>query len=230
MVLNRDALVVGFDLDMTLIDQRIGIASAMAALEAEIDAGIDVQWVIDNIGPRLETVLARWVAPDGIEGAASRYRELFGAVGVATTRAMPGAAGAVDAVHAAGGKVIVVTAKYEPHAWEGLRAVALEPEAVFGWRFGPDKGDALLAHGAEIYVGDHPADVLAARAGNAVAVTVSTGPASADELADAGADVVLATLQEFPTWFDGYRRSTPRRRSGPAAEGLKPRGRTLGGG
>ncbi len=205
----RDELVVGFDLDLTLIDQRIGIASAMTTLESEIGAGIDVQWVIDNVGLPLEAVLARWVPPGDVEGAASRYRTLFGEVGASSTRVMPGAVEAVEAVRTFGGKVIVVTAKYEPHAWAGLRAVDMAPDAVFGWRFGPAKGDALLAHGAQIFVGDHPADVLAARAGNSLAVTVATGPASAPELADAGADVVLATLEDFPAWLDAYRRKTP---------------------
>ncbi|CAN5235813.1 HAD family hydrolase [soil metagenome] len=202
-----DRLVVGFDLDMTLIDPRVGIASAMAALESEINAGIDVQWVIDNVGPRLETVLARWLSAEDIERAAGRYRELFEAVGVATTTAMPGALDAVEAVRAVGGEVIVVTAKYEPHAWASLRVIDVSPDAVFGWRFGPGKADALLAHGADVYVGDHPGDILAARAGDALAVTVATGPASFGQLTDAGADVVLHSLEDFPEWLDEYRRS-----------------------
>lgn len=200
---------MGFDLDMTLIDPRDGIASAMTALESEIDAGIDVQWVIDNVGPRVETVLARWLPADDVEPAAVRYRELFEAVGVATTKAMPGAVDAVEAVRRVGGKVIVVTAKYEPHAWASLRVIDVSPDAVFGWRFGPGKADALLAHGTDVYVGDHPGDVLAARAGDALAVTVATGPASPDQLAEAGADVVLQSLEDFPAWLDQYRRSTP---------------------
>ena len=199
-----DSLVVGFDLDMTLIDPRVGIACAMARLESEIGAGIDVQWVIDNLGPRLETVLARWVPAEDIESAADRYREVFGAVGITTTTAMPGAVDAVEAVRAVGGTTIVITAKYEPHAWASLRVIDVLPDAVFGWRFGAAKGDALLAHGADLYVGDHPGDVLAARAGDALAVTVATGPASADQLVGAGADVVLHTLEDFPAWLDEY--------------------------
>jgi phosphoglycolate phosphatase len=33
---------------------------------------------------------------------------------------------------------------------------------------------------------------------------VATGPVSAAELADAGADVVLGDLTEFPAWLDSY--------------------------
>jgi len=197
-------LVVGFDLDMTLIDPRLGVAAAMTALEAELGAGIDVEWVVNNLGPSAEMVLARWLPPEAVESAAWRYRQLFEEVGLATTKAMPGAADAVRAVRAAGGRVLVVTAKYEAHATASLRAVDIAPDAVFGLRFGAGKADPLLAHGAQIYVGDHPADVAAARAGDALAVSVATGPASRAELVDAGSDVVLGSLTEFPAWLTAY--------------------------
>jgi len=199
-------LVVGFDLDMTLIDPRVGVAAAMSALESELGAGIDVEWIVNNLGPSAEMVLARWVAPESVDMAAWRYRELFEEVGVATTQVMPGAVDALQAVRAAGGKVIVVTAKWERHARASLQAVDVAPDAVFGLRFGAAKADALLAHGAGIYVGDHPADVLAARAADAVAVTVASGPASSTELAAAGADAVLGTLHDFPGWLEDYLR------------------------
>ncbi len=199
-------LVVGFDLDMTLIDPRVGVAAAMSALESELGAGIDVDWIVNNLGPSAETVLARWVPPESVDKAAWRYRELFEEVGIGTTRAMPGAVEAVQAVRAAGGEVMVVTAKWEPHARASLEAVDLWPDAVFGLRFGAAKADVLLAHGAGVYVGDHPADVLAARAADAVAVTVASGPASSSELAEAGADAVLGTLHDFPGWLEDYLR------------------------
>ncbi|MDQ4132070.1 MAG: haloacid dehalogenase-like hydrolase [Actinomycetota bacterium] len=204
--MQSEQLVVGFDLDMTLIDPRAGVASAMAALEAELGAGIDVQWATENLGPPAELILGRWLPPGSVDRAAWRYRELFEEVGLATTKAMPGAVDALQAVRNAGGKVIVVSAKYEPHARASLRAVDLWADAVFGLRFGAAKGDALLAHRAQVYVGDHPADVLAARAGDAIAVAVASGPASTEELADAGADVVLASLDDFPAWLQDYLR------------------------
>jgi phosphoglycolate phosphatase len=204
--MNVEQLVVGFDLDMTLIDPRDGVAAAMAALESELGAGIDVEWVINNLGPSAEMVLARWVSPESVDMAAWRYRELFEEIGVATTKAMPGALDAVQAVRAAGGKLLVVTAKWERHARASLEAVDISADAVFGLRFGAGKADALLAHRAAIYVGDHPADVLAARAADAFAVTVATGPASPCELAEAGADMVLDSLHDFPAWLDGHLR------------------------
>jgi phosphoglycolate phosphatase len=47
-----------------------------------------------------------------------------------------------------------------------------------------------------LVVGDTPLDVAAARGAGAVSVAVASGHFSADELADAGADYVLASLQK----------------------------------
>lgn len=56
----------------------------------------------------------------------------------------------------------------------------------------------LTEESASIYVGDTPSDVIGARVADALAVGVATGPHGPDELRDAGADVVLASLREFP--------------------------------
>jgi phosphoglycolate phosphatase len=203
-----DRLVVGFDLDMTLIDPRRGVEAAMTALETETGAGIDVQWVVDHLGPPLETVLARWLPANEVDGAAWRYRELFGTLGIATTEAMPGAPSAVQSVRDLGGMVLVVTAKYEPHAWQSLAAIGVDVDVVVGWRYGSAKGQTLREHGAHVYVGDHLADVIAAREAGAIAVMVPTGGHSSWELANAGADVVLPSLEDFPAWLQRYRART----------------------
>ena len=59
----------------------------------------------------------------------------------------------------------MVTAKYEPNAHACLAHVGLEVDAVFGWRFGPAKGETLAAERADVYVGDTTHDVSAARSG-----------------------------------------------------------------
>lgn len=71
--------------------------------------------------------------------------------------------------------------------------------------YGSAKGQTLRAHRAYVYVGDHPADVIAAREGGAIAVMVPTGGHSSRELADAGADVMLRSLEDFPAWLQRYR-------------------------
>jgi uncharacterized protein len=70
--------------------------------------------------------------------------------------------------------------------------------------WGPDKGAALLQHGAEIYVGDHTGDMVAARTAGAIAVAVTTGGDTEEQLRTAGADVVLHDLACFTPWLASY--------------------------
>ena len=58
------------------------------------------------------------------------------------------------------------------------------------------KHGAALAAGDVVLIGDTPLDVAAAREGGARAVAVATGPFGAEDLAAAGADVVLADLRD----------------------------------
>src|SRR5581483_10139572 len=182
---------VGFDLDMTLIDSRPGIAATLAALAEETATPIDIELVVNRIGVTLEEELAEWYPPEQITAAADRYRDLYVDLGVSGCTLLPGASDAVSAVHEASGRAIVVTAKYEPNAIACLAHVGLEVEAVIGWRHGPAKGEALIEHGARVYVGDTPSDIVGSQAAGALAVGVCTGPHPADELRHAGADAVL---------------------------------------
>jgi uncharacterized protein len=197
-------LVVGFDLDMTLIDSRPGIAAALDALSAETGVHIDSAAAVSRLGPPLNEELVRWFPEDQVEQTADRFRELYPDLAITPTGMMAGAREAVDAVHRHGGRVVVVTAKYEPNARLHLDHLGIEADEVVGWRWGPAKGEALREHGATVYVGDHVADVAGARAADAVSVGVATGPVSADELRAAGADAVLDDLHGFPAWLDGH--------------------------
>jgi phosphoglycolate phosphatase len=59
----------------------------------------------------------------------------------------------------------------------------------------------LARLGAAAYVGDTPADMEAAGRAGVVAVGVPTGSFDPSQLAAAGADVVLSSLLEFPSWY-----------------------------
>jgi phosphoglycolate phosphatase len=198
-------LVIGFDLDMTLIDSRVGVHAAMVALINETGAPIDPDVVASRLGPPLEQELAEWVPADQIDPLADRYRELYAEMGIEGTLALPGAAESIGAVRAAGGRPLVVTAKFEPNARLCLLQVGLMVDDVVGWRHGPQKGETLLEYGASVYVGDTPPDVTAAQLAGATAVMVPSGPFTAEQLHDAGADVVLDSLLDFPDWLDKYR-------------------------
>lgn len=200
----RHPLTVGFDLDMTLVDSRPGIAAAYRALSAETGVPIDVDLVVSRIGPPLETELAHWFPAGRVAAAADRYREIYPDHAIAPSTALPGARESVAAVRALGGRALVVTAKYEPNAKLHLAHLGIEPDTVVGWLWAEAKGEALREHGAQVYVGDHTGDVRGARAAGALSVAVTTGPCDAAELRTAGADVVLEDLTGFPAWLAAF--------------------------
>ncbi|MBK3647006.1 HAD family hydrolase [Streptomyces sp. MBT33] len=203
----QPALTVGFDLDMTLIDSRPGIHACYRALSERTGTYIDADLAVTRLGPPLAEELVNWFPAERIEEMADLYRSMYPTIAIAATPAMTGAREAIDAVRAAGGRAIVVTAKYEPNARLHLEHLGIRPDELVGDLWAEGKARALREHGAGVYVGDHTGDVRGARTAEALSVAVATGPCSAEELATAGADVVLGDLLEFPAWLAEYERS-----------------------
>ncbi len=192
-------LTVGFDLDLTLIDPRTAVVAVVRQLAAEQGFAVDAELWASRLGPPLEHEVAHWVAAERVVPVAARYRELMWTLGNPLITLLPGAADAVAAVRSSGGRVVVVTAKSEPLARAALDGLGLEVDAVVGSRFAEAKGTALREHGATVYVGDHPGDVRAARAADALCVGVATGGIPPE-----GADVRLDDLTAFADWFAGH--------------------------
>ncbi len=193
---------------MTLIDTRRGILQALNALNAEFDVRLDGEHFVANLGPPLHDALRGYgIESPLLDALVTRFRALYPDVVIDLAELMPGAADALAAVRAAGGRTLVVTGKHEPAAALHLKALGWEVDHLRGGVFASRKGDVLHQQGASIYVGDHWADVVGAKTGGAVAVGVATGPFRVAELVEAGADVVLADLTEFRSWFDGSPRS-----------------------
>ncbi len=199
------SFTVGFDLDMTLIDPRAGMIEVFDILAAETGIPLDGPAFVSRLGPPLEHELARYHLDDAtVRHLVRRYRELTPTVTVPRTVALPGAVDAVRSVTERGGRVVVVTAKLAANAVAHLDALGIEVATTVGEVWSAGKAPALRELGAEVYVGDHIGDVTAARAADAMAVAVATGPIPADDLAAAGADVVLPDLTRFPTWLTSY--------------------------
>ena len=119
---------------------------------------------------------------------------------------MPGAVDALRCVRSAGGRTVVVSAKFTPAVHNALAEAGLTElvDVVYGELFAQDKATALIAEGASIYVGDHPGDIAAAQAANAYAVGVTTGANDEAALLAAGADFVLPDLHTFVDWLPGH--------------------------
>ncbi|MFE1177060.1 HAD family hydrolase [Streptomyces sp. NPDC058773] len=197
-------LTVGFDLDMTLIDSRPGIRAAYRELSARTGTFVDADLAVSRLGPPLEEEISRWFPAERVAETADLYRALYPDHAVAATTALPGAREALDAVHAAGGKAIVVTAKHEPNAKLHLAHLGLDADALVGSLWAEGKAEALRRYRAQVYVGDHIGDIVGAHTAGALSVAVATGPCAATELRAAGAEVVLGDLTEFPSWLARY--------------------------
>lgn len=195
------ALLVGFDLDLTLLDTRLGITATWQRLAAELDLDLDIPAILDRVGIPLADELARWLPAAQVPAAVEAYRTLYREYGVPGCAPMPGAASALAAVRALGGRAVVVTAKRADLAWECLQhaglATQLRPEDVTGQLAGAAKAAAL--ENATVFVGDHPLDIEGARAAGARAVAVASGASSAADLA--AADVTFPDLTGFPDWL-----------------------------
>ncbi|MFC7975095.1 HAD family hydrolase [Streptomyces cinereoruber] len=197
-------LTVGFDLDLTLLDTRPGIRATWEAFAVDTGVAIDADLVVTRLGPPLEHEMAYWFPQERVPEMAARYRALYPEHAIEPTVPMPGAEDALRAVREAGGRTLVVTAKNGPHAELHFARLGIEPDAVVGGLWAEGKAEALRAHGARVYVGDHTGDVRGAAAANALSVAVATGPCPAEELREAGADVVLTDLTDFRAWWEGY--------------------------
>lgn len=193
---------MGFDLDMTLIDPRPGMAAVMDAVAAETGYPLDGAAFAAHLGPPLDMVYRESGVPEEeIPDLIARFRALYPDVVIPSTVELPGAAQSLAAVRELGGDVVVVTGKYRQNAALHLAAFGWEVDHLVGGVWSTGKAEALLLHGASVYVGDHVGDVRGAKAAGAEAVGVVTGPCSARELEDEGADLVLPDLTGFPDWL-----------------------------
>lgn len=192
-----EKLVVGFDLDMTLVDSRPGIAAAYRELSARTGVHVDADAAIARLGPPLRHEIRRWFPPERVEEAVEAYRALYPEYAITPSVLLPGAAEAVNAVRELGGKVVVVTSKLGRLARMHLDHLGLMVDDVAGDLFAEGKATALTEHEVRLYVGDHVADMVAARTAAVPGLGVTTGPCSAEELWAAGASEVLGDLNGF---------------------------------
>jgi phosphoglycolate phosphatase len=191
----------GFDLDMTLIDSRPAIMASFAAVAAETGVPIDPADVDRRLGIKLQDELGYWFPAGQVEDAVRVYRAHYlRCLGPMTTR-LPGAAEALAAVRAAGARAVVITAKHETTARLSLDSVGLAADDLFADAHGPQKAAVLASIGAGVYVGDTPADILAAVTAGVHPVGVATGSFTVAELKAAGAADVLASLTDFPALY-----------------------------
>ncbi|WP_312856277.1 HAD family hydrolase [Nocardioides pelophilus] len=196
--------MVGFDLDMTLIDTVPGFREVLRALSGELGVELPIEELTAKLGPPLDLMLQPHLAEDAIAPAVDRFRALYPDHAIGSVAAMAGAHEAIAAVRRHGGRVVVVTGKYTPNAQLHVDHLALDVDHLEGKVWGIGKADVLRREGVSVYVGDHVHDVEGALAAEALSVSVLTGGCTRAELYDAGTHVVLDDLGEFPAWLDRH--------------------------
>ena len=67
-------LVVGFDLDMTLIDTRPGFAATLAVLAEETGVTLDVEQMSSRLGPPLSHLLAPHYPAERLDALVDAFR------------------------------------------------------------------------------------------------------------------------------------------------------------
>ncbi|MFY1635733.1 HAD family hydrolase [Solwaraspora sp. WMMB335] len=197
---------VGFDLDMTLIDSRPGIAATYRALTRRTGVHVDVALAVSRLGPPLRHEIGQWFPPEEIDTAVAQFRALYPEHAITPSRLLPGAAAAVELVRSRGGRVVVVTSKLGRLARLHLDHLGLPVDEVAGDLFAEGKATALREHGVQVYVGDHTADMVAAQAAAIPGIGVASGPCPAAHLRAAGAATVIDDLTGFPEALDSLLR------------------------
>ncbi|MCU7724197.1 haloacid dehalogenase-like hydrolase [Actinoplanes sp. KI2] len=192
------AAAVGFDLDMTLVDSRPGIHAAYRALTTKTGVYVDADLAVTRLGPPLRAELAEWFPPEDVEEAVTTYRALYPDYAITPSVPTPGARAALAAARELGLRVVVVTSKLARLARLHLEHLGMAVDEVAGDLFAEGKAAALAEHDVRWYVGDHVADMVAARTAGVTGVGVATGPCPAEELTAAGATYVLPDLTGFP--------------------------------
>ena len=202
--MTAERLVVGFDLDMTLIDTVPGFRDVLRVLGSELGVEFPVDEMTAALGPPLDLLLRPHLAEEAIQPAVDRFRALYPDHAIDTVVAMAGAHEAIAAVRRHGGRVVVVTGKYTPNARLHLDHVGFDVDHLEGAVWGVGEADVLRREGATIYVGDHVHDVEGALAADALSISVLTGGSTREDLLAAGTHVLLDHLGQFPGWLEEH--------------------------
>ncbi len=193
----REPLVVGLDLDLTLIDTRAATAHALRAVNRTLHEDIDVDAFVARLGPPIRDELLRWIPRDRVDAAVTTFRRSFTSSGLDHLIANPGAMDLLASCATRNRPSVVITSRRPEVAAAALEATGLRPDVVVGGVTGAEKAPAMRKHGLSVYVGDHPLDMLGAAAAGVPGVGVLTGSHGEQELRDAGAALVVPTLQDL---------------------------------
>ncbi len=196
-----------FDIDGTLCDPGDTITSAARYALSRLGIEENDEAALRTfVGPPLEhTFRDRYgLDPDGVARATALYRERFAARGLAGYRAYPGVEAVLEHLAAAGVRLGVVTAKFQPFAERALEITGLRPYFATVTGRAPDEVVAKAVtlrtalsgvaqpRATVVMIGDREHDVEAARENGVDSIGVLYGYGTRAELTAAGATHLAA--------------------------------------
>lgn len=202
-----------FDMDGTLIDSAVGITRCVEYALVKMGLPVPEQSELRRwIGPALRTSFGPLLDdPQQVEEAVLHYRDRFELHGWAEHEVYAGIGETIEALHAAGHRLAVVTAKNEPHA----RKIAAH--LPFGHRFDDVIGatlDGRISHKDQLIeealrrfeiapeqcwmIGDRRMDIEGARHHGMRNIGVLWGFGGEAELREAGALHLATAPRELP--------------------------------
>jgi len=200
--------VVGFDLDMTLVNSSEAISATMKhVLEARGISHVTKQEMLRTIGMPLRNAFALWLQEEELlDEIVAEYRAAFDEIGLPSIHLLPGALDTLTLL-ARSHKLIVVSSRMQPSVVKILQQTEIDCffAVVVGGVFGEDKATSLIQHGAVCYIGDHQGDVRGAKAAGSYSIAVLSGHSTREELSAEEPDVMLDSLEEFASWYEENR-------------------------
>lgn len=202
------------DLDGTITNSKEGITKsvqyALRAMNIYID---DLDSLTKHIGPPLRNGFMEYYGFDEekAERAVVKYREYYGEKGIYENEVYDGMESLLSRLKQAGKYLIVATSKPEELAVKVLESFHLEHyfDDICGATFDDRRAskDAVIKYAMEknsitnldrvVMVGDRKYDILGAKAVGIASIGVLYGFGSEEELRDAGADHIAATVDEI---------------------------------
>ena len=209
-----------FDLDGTLVDPLLGITNCVRRVCREMDLVCPEQALIrDWIGFGMRESLGQIGGledPKRLEEALDRYWDAYREDGVFQHELYPGVTNLLHRLKRQGHRIYIVSAK--PGVFARRIAYQFDLNLIFDDIFGAElKGawqpktevlERLRQQGTiwpgGILVGDRGDDMRAAQAHGIRGIGVTYGYGSREELAGAGAEVLLDSVAELDAWFEAH--------------------------
>jgi len=210
-----------FDLDGTLTDSAEGITKCVQyALAAQGIDEPDLSKLEVFVGPPLRYSFQKYYGftKEQAEAGLWKYRERYETIGIWENKLYPGILELLRDLQAAGYRLGIATGKPELHAISIAERFGIAPylDMVAGTAIDGSFDDKKIvmanalkrwgitteeAKAQTVLIGDRDQDAISAHANGIKCLGIRYGFAKPNELEEAGADIILATVEDLRKYF-----------------------------